>query len=127
VIGVSLKGLWGRKLRTFLTALAIVLGVSMISGTYVLTDTITHAFDSIFSESYKNADAVITGKVAFENEESGTTETPAFPAKVLEEVRQLPDVEAASGTVADEARLVDRDGDIISSGGAPARAFGIDP
>ncbi len=38
---VALKGLLGRKLRTILTALAIVLGVSMISGTYVLTDTIT--------------------------------------------------------------------------------------
>jgi putative ABC transport system permease protein len=126
MIGVSLKGLWGRKLRTFLTALAIVLGVSMISGTYVLTDTITHAFDSIFSESYKNSDAVITGKVAFKNEESSTDETPAFPASVLTNVKALPEVDAASGVVQDEAKLIDRDGDIISSGGAPALAFGID-
>jgi putative ABC transport system permease protein len=127
MIGVALKGMWGRKLRTFLTALAIVLGVAMISGTYVLTDTITHAFDSIFSESYKNSDAVITGKVAFKNSNSDTQETPAFPATVLTEVKDLPDVEAASGTVADEAKLVNRDGDIISSGGAPALAYGIDP
>jgi putative ABC transport system permease protein len=127
MIGVSLKGLWGRKLRTFLTALAIVLGVSMISGTYVLTDTITHAFNNIFSESYANSDAVISGKVAFQNEESGTNETPAFPASLLTQVRELPDVEAASGIVVDEAKLLDRDGDIISSGGAPALAFGIDP
>jgi putative ABC transport system permease protein len=127
MIGVSLKGLWGRKLRTFLTALAIVLGVSMISGTYVLTDTITHAFDSIFTESYKNSDAVITGKVAFKNEESSTSETPAFPATVLTQVRELPDVDGASGVVQDEAKLIDRSGDIISSGGAPALAFGIDP
>ena len=39
--GVALKGLLGRKLRTVLTALAIILGVAMISGTYILTDTIT--------------------------------------------------------------------------------------
>ena len=32
----ALKGLLGRKLRTALTAIAIVLGVAMISGTYVL-------------------------------------------------------------------------------------------
>ena len=127
MIGVSLKGLWGRKLRTFLTALAIVLGVSMISGTYVLTDTITHAFNSIFSTSYENSDAVITGKVAFQTEESATDETPAFPASVLTQVRELPGVEAASGTVVDEAKLLDHEGDIISSGGAPALAFGIDP
>jgi putative ABC transport system permease protein len=125
--GVALKGMWGRKLRTFLTALAIVLGVSMISGTYVLTDTITHAFDSIFTESYKNSDAVITGKVAFKNQESDTISAPAFPATVLDKVRQLPDVEAASGTVQDEAKLLNRDGKIISSGGGDALAFGIDP
>ena len=47
MIGVALKGLLGRKLRTVLTALAIVLGVAMISGTYILTDTITSAFTSI--------------------------------------------------------------------------------
>jgi putative ABC transport system permease protein len=41
-------------------------------------------------------------------------------------VKALPEVDAASGIVQDEAKLIDRDGDIISSGGAPALAFGID-
>jgi putative ABC transport system permease protein len=40
MIAVTLKGLAGRKLRAALTALAIVLGVALVSGTYVLTDTI---------------------------------------------------------------------------------------
>ena len=55
---VALKGLWGRKLRTVLTAMAIVLGVSMISGTYVLTDTITASFTQVVEGSYETADAV---------------------------------------------------------------------
>ena len=55
---VALKGSWGRKLRTVLTALAIVLGVAMISGTYILTDTITAAFTNVVDDSYSNADAV---------------------------------------------------------------------
>ena len=46
----ALKGLLGRKLRTALTAIAIVLGVAMVSGTYVLTDSIDCAFDAIFTE-----------------------------------------------------------------------------
>ena len=57
---VALKGLAGRKLRAFLTALAIVLGVAMVSGTYVLTDTIKSAFDQIFAGSYENTAAVVT-------------------------------------------------------------------
>ncbi len=62
VIRVALRGLAGRKLRAALTAMAIVLGVAMISGTFVLTDTIDKAFDTIFVESYANTDASITGK-----------------------------------------------------------------
>ena len=46
VIRVALKGLLGRKLRAFLTAFAIVLGVATVSGTYVLTDSISDAFDN---------------------------------------------------------------------------------
>ena len=40
---VALKGLLGRRTRAVLTATAIVLGVAMVSGTYILTDTIKSA------------------------------------------------------------------------------------
>lgn len=66
MIRFALRGLLGRKLRTALTAVGVVLGVALVSGTYVLTDSISSAFDSIFSENYKNTDAAITGKPAFE-------------------------------------------------------------
>jgi putative ABC transport system permease protein len=45
VIRVALKGMLGRKTRVILTSLAIVLGVAMMSGTLVLTDTVQKAFD----------------------------------------------------------------------------------
>ena len=51
MIRVALRGLLGRKLRATLTAIAIVLGVAMVSGTYVLTDSIDRAFDNIFSDA----------------------------------------------------------------------------
>jgi putative ABC transport system permease protein len=38
--GVALKGLARRKTRAVLTALAIVLGVAMVSGTYALEITV---------------------------------------------------------------------------------------
>ena len=58
------KGLLGRKTRAILTAVAIVIGVAMIGGTYILTDTIKAAFSTVFTRAYKNADVVITGKSA---------------------------------------------------------------
>ena len=72
VIRVALRGLAGRKLRAVLTAFAIVLGVAMVSGTFVLTDAIDEAFKNIFSESVRREpDAVISGKsrdIKFEGE-----------------------------------------------------------
>ena len=62
MIKVALRGLAGRKLRAVLTAIAIVLGVAMISGTYILTDTIDRAFTTLFTESYAGTDAVVTGR-----------------------------------------------------------------
>jgi putative ABC transport system permease protein len=123
---VALKGLAGRKLRAALTAVAIVLGVAMVSGTFILTDTISRAFDSIITQNYKNTDAVITGKVAFTNSQSGTMETPSFPQDVLAKVRALPDVDAAAGGVLDSAKLIGRDGKVISSTGSGTAAFSVD-
>jgi putative ABC transport system permease protein len=124
VIKVALRGLAGRKLRAILTALAIILGVAMISGTYVLTDTIDKAFKNIFTSVYEGTDAVISGREAFETDFG---EPPPFPESALEEVRALPGVAAAEGSIDDFAQLTDKEGDAISTGGAPTLAFGFNP
>ena len=70
----TLKGLLTRKLRTALTAVAIVLGVATVSGTFVLTDSIDKAFDSIFTDVREGSNAVISGKSAFDlTDQSGST------------------------------------------------------
>src|SRR5262249_26014313 len=66
MIKVALAGLLGRKLRTALTAFAIVLGVAMVAGTLTLTGSIDNAFNYIFSSVRQGSDAVITGKAAVE-------------------------------------------------------------
>jgi putative ABC transport system permease protein len=128
VTRVALRGLLGRKLRAALTAFAIVLGVAMVSGTFVLTDTIKSAFSSVFTQAYKNADAVITGKSAISGNNNGNgTEVPSLPASLLARVRALPQVAEASGGISDQAQLVGRNGKVISSGGAPGLAFSYSP
>ncbi|MBX5475194.1 MAG: ABC transporter permease, partial [Thermoleophilia bacterium] len=123
---VALKGLAGRKLRAALTAIAIVLGVAMISGTYVLTDTIKAAFGTVFTQVYRNTDVVITGRSAIGSDHNGAL-PPSFPESLLEKVRALPDVAAAEGGISDSARLVGRDGKVIATGGAPGLAFSVHP
>jgi putative ABC transport system permease protein len=127
MIGVALKGLMGRKVRALLTAFAVVIGVAMVSGTFVLTDTIQKAFDGIFTASYQQTDAVIAGKEIVKGSSSGAA---TIPESLLAEVQALPEVGAAGGTIApiesNEAKIIGRDGKDIGSGGAPQFGLGND-
>jgi putative ABC transport system permease protein len=125
MIGVALKGLLGRKLRATLTAFAIVLGVAMISGAFILTDTLSKSFDGIYSDSYKATDAVISSKVAVKTAD-GDSEAPAFSNSVLTKVESLPGVHLAQGVIEDESRLVTKQGKAIGKAGEGV-AIGIDP
>jgi len=121
----ALKGLLGRKLRTALTAFAIVLGVAMVSGTFILTDSIDKAFDSIFTESRAGSTAVITGKSAFDVSEGQGTSNPLLEESLLAKVRAVPTVGAAEPSVDGEAQLIGDDGKAIVYGGAPNLGFSI--
>jgi putative ABC transport system permease protein len=127
MIGVALKGLAGRKVRALLTAFAIVIGVSMVSGTFVLTDTMQKAFDGVFSASYDKTDAVIAGKEIVKGSTSGAA---TVPEPLLAKVRALPEVASAGGTLApiesNEAKILGRDGKALGSGGAPRFGLGND-
>jgi putative ABC transport system permease protein len=129
MIAVALKGLAGRKLRAALTAFAVVLGVAMVSGSYVLTDTISKAFNAILADSYKGTSAIVSGREVVEFSSSGN---PTVPAVLLARVKALPEVEAAAGGFIDlenesnEAKLIDKQGQAISPGGdAPTFGFGM--
>ena len=129
VTRVALRGLLGRKLRARLTAFAIVLGVAMVSGTFVLTDTIKAAFSTVFTTVYQNTDAVITGKSAISRQQQRQRPDDAVAAGVAADQG----ASAAAGrrrrraAISDNAQLVGRNGKVISSGGAPGLAFSYSP
>ncbi len=60
MLRLTLKSLWAHKLRMGLTALAVVLGVGFIAGTFVYTDTIGKAFDGIFEDAFQGVDIVVS-------------------------------------------------------------------
>ncbi len=124
----ALKGLLGRKLRAALTAFAIVLGVAMVAGTFILTDSIDNAFNSIFTDVRAGSNVVVSGKSAFDlgnnNGNSGTT-TPTIDESLLPKVRALPGVAEAEPSVNGEAQLIGKNGKAIVFGGAPNLGFSI--
>jgi putative ABC transport system permease protein len=130
VVRVALKGLATRRLRAALTAVAIVLGVALVAGTFVLTDSITGAFNSIFSTIYKGTDATVTGRNVIDTKATGGAgsngEVPPFSQSLLARVQALPDVKDAIGDVSGSLQLV-VNGKAVTSGGAPNLGFSVNP
>jgi putative ABC transport system permease protein len=122
---VTLKGLLGRKIRATLTGFAIVLGVAMVAGSFILTDTINKSLGTIFDESYAASDVVVSSRDALSPDDSADAGSAPFPDSVLADITALPAVEAASGSIEDEAALIDEQGKPI--GGGMNIALSVDP
>jgi putative ABC transport system permease protein len=122
---VAIRNLWERKLRTILTSLAIVLGVMMVAGTYILTDTIDRSFDEIFTESNEGIDAVVSSREAIETDDG---QVPPFSADVLRDVRRTDGVEEAAGGISDvQVSIIGADGEPLGGNGAPSIGVSTGP
>ena len=110
---VALRGLRARPLRTALTALAVVLGVAMIAGTYIFTDTINRSFTEVFAQANTGTDvAVVPGKV----DDDFFADPPPLDERLVERVRAIDGVASASGAVFGDVSIRKRDGDPVSAG-----------
>ena len=86
MLGLTFASLRARPLRALLTALSIVLGVAMISGTFVLTGQINRAFSEIFDAANVKNDVVVELRTVDENSAESFPEP--FPASVLDPGRE---------------------------------------
>ncbi len=123
MVRAVLKGLLGHKLRLFLTAMAVVLGVSFVAGTFVLTDTINKTFDTLFNEISAGTDVTARAASGFGEGVSVETARDTVPASVLVAVRRVPGVAAADGSVGGYAQFIDEAGKAVTTTGAPTLGF----
>src|ERR671915_732485 len=121
---VALRGLAQRKLRAFVTMLAVLLGVAFIAGSYVLTDTINQSFDDIFDEAYAGTDVAISPSTTGQGE---GLDLPPFSAQLLGQVREVDGVEKAAGGIFSTNRFVDEEGEQLSSAFAPECVSSVAP
>jgi putative ABC transport system permease protein len=128
---VTIRGLVARKLRLALTALAIVLGVTFVTGTLVLGDTLNRTFDNLVGTAYQHVNFEIRGKAAFGNAAAAAINSRAYrkpvPESVATAVRRLPGVAYVYGALSGYAQFVARDETAIGNGGGTTVGFSFDP
>jgi putative ABC transport system permease protein len=115
MLHASWKSLLGRKLRLIMSAFAIVLGVSFVSGSLIFTDTLGKAFDGIVETV---GDVVVRPDTARTDIEHATSRT--VPASVVRDLAATPGAARADGNVADATTfVVSKSGKLIGGNGAP--------
>jgi len=124
---VTVKGLLAHKLRLALTSLAIVLGVTFISGSFVLTDTLHGLFDGLVGNIYQKIDFQVRGVAQFPTSDAANAVRNPLAEPLLGTVRHVAGVEAAYGEVSGYAQFLTRQGTPISNGSASTLGLEWDP
>jgi putative ABC transport system permease protein len=123
MLRAALRSVLARKVRLLLTGLSVVLGVGFMAGTYVLTDTMTAAFNDVFETGYAPIDVVVRSSNSFTAQTSSLEEREPMPESVLADVQTVPGVARADGDVLGYAQIVDPEtGKVIGTLGPPTAA-----
>ena len=116
---ITVKGLRAHKLRLALTALAIVLGVTFVTGTLVLTDTLNNTFTTLFGQVYQNINFEVRGVAAFPTSGAAGAIRKPIPESIIAAVKDVPGVAVAEGGVSGYAQFIAPNGKAVTTGGAP--------
>lgn len=120
MLKVSLRNLLVNKLRLLLTVAAVTVGVTFVSGSFVLSDTMVKAFDELYEGLTSGTDVVVKSEAAYDADIAATGgQVRPLDEDVVEVVSGVPGVEVAEGSVFGFALVLDKDGDAMQPGGAP--------
>ena len=121
VLRLSLRQLSAHKARLALTISAVTLGVAFVSGSFVLSDTMSRAFDQLFSSTADGSDLTVRARMHVaegagdaDPMSAAMTHRPVADTLVAT-VRGLRGVEAAEGSVNGYALVLDRNGRAVTS------------
>ena len=115
MLRTSFKNMLAHRRRLAATALAVILGVALIAGTLVLTDTISQTFTGLYSTVYQGTDAVVRAKAAFTGIQNSGAQRPPVDAGLVASLRTVKGVAADEGVVRGYARLVGSNGQALGN------------
>jgi putative ABC transport system permease protein len=114
-----LRGALHQGVRLVGTALAVALAVTLVSGTFILTDTVDSAFHKASAGAGATSDVVIRSTALFAAQANSLPEREPVPESLVAKVAAIPGVKAAWAAISGYAELVDKQGKAIQATGLP--------
>lgn len=124
MLRVALKATLAKKLRLLNMAIAVILGVAFLSGTFVFTDTIKRTFDDLFANIYDQTDSVVRSASSVEAPFGGA-QRGRIPESLVATVRSVDGVAEVQPEVGGFAQLVGSNGKAIGNPGQGAPTLGM--
>lgn len=119
MLKVALKDILARKRRLITTGLAILLGVTFLTGTQMLSTTLKSSISAIFDDAYSGYDAVVRSPDVQELGFGQKIHNPV-PASTVDDVSAVFGVASAEGVIeSTNAQLIGADGKVASSDFGP--------
>ncbi|MEU6853670.1 ABC transporter permease [Actinacidiphila alni] len=112
-VRLGLAGLRAHKRRFAGTFVAVLLGVSFLTGTMVMGDTMRAGFGKLFADANSGTDTVVRG--ADEIKTSGQGARRPVPTDLLAAIREVPGVAAASPDIEGAGQLLGSNGKKIEN------------
>ncbi len=113
----TFKGIAGHKRRFFSTCVAVVLGVTFLTGTLVLGDTIRGSFDEMFAKANSGTAVEVRSSTRIGGDDTG--QRGVVDPAVVDDVRAVPGVAAAAPVLTGPAQIIAADGTAIGGQGPP--------
>jgi putative ABC transport system permease protein len=121
---IARKSIRARFGRLIAIAIAILVGVAFVVGSFVLADSLRKTFDELFTQISENLDLEVRSAIAFEGSAtSGEDQRDPIPAALADQVAAVDGVATVEPSLFRYAQLVDKDGEAVSTQGAPT--FGV--
>jgi len=113
MLRTSFKTILAHRRRLAATAVAVILGVALIAGTLVLTDTISQTFGGLYNTVYQGTDAVVRAQAAFTGTQGSGAQRPLVNAGLVASLRTVPGVAADEGVIWGYTRLIGKNGQAL--------------
>jgi putative ABC transport system permease protein len=115
----------GHLVRFLLTAFSVMLGVSFVTGTFVLSDSIDTALQGLLTNTQKGLDVGVRGIDAGTNNSGGSR--AALPLTLQQDLAAVPGVARVSPDLQGTALIAGKDGIAVGGNGAPGLGFAFEP